>query len=116
MLLAGNARRNEDSQVTDGFVNCVDDRLPVRADLVHVVVEIKYPPKRLLRRRDVVPLRAEHDDRRLNVAQVDRGAVGCFDAAGREVVPNEKFINDELDLFRVQVDMTSPPPFEAQIS
>ena len=48
----------------------VDDRLSVRADIVDAVVKVEDPAERLLRRRDVVALRAEDDDRRADVAQV----------------------------------------------
>ena len=72
VLLARDAAGDEDAEMTDGLVDRVDDRLAVGADLVDVVVEIENPAERLLRRRDVVALRAEHDDRRADVAQVDR--------------------------------------------
>jgi len=63
VLLARHAGRNEDSQVTDRLVDGVDDRLSVRADLFDVLVKVKDPSKRLLRRRDVIALGAEDDDR-----------------------------------------------------
>jgi hypothetical protein len=44
-------------------MHSIDDRLPVCPDLVDIMVEIKDPAKRLLRRRDVVALSAEYDDR-----------------------------------------------------
>src|SRR5882724_133506 len=53
VLLARHAGRNEDSQVTDRLVDGVDDRLSVRADLFDVLVKVRDPSKRLLRRRDV---------------------------------------------------------------
>ena len=39
------AARDEDAEVTDGFVHGVDDGLPIRADLVDVVVEIENPAR-----------------------------------------------------------------------
>ena len=41
-------------------------------DFIDVVVRSRIQSERLLRRRDVVALRAEHDDRRSDVAQIDR--------------------------------------------
>ena len=64
------------------------------------LVEIEDPAERLLRRRDVVALRAEHDDRRADVAQVDRGAVRGMNPAGGELVADEQLVDDELDLLR----------------
>ena len=48
------------------------DRLPVRADLIGVLVKIDNPSERLLRRRDVVALGAEDDDGRADVARTVR--------------------------------------------
>ena len=116
MLLAGDPGRDEDSQMADRIVDRVDDRLPMLADLVDILVKIENPSERLLRRRDVVALRAEHHDRRADVAQVDGGAVGGPDQAGRQLVADEQLINDELDFLRIQVDMAAPPALEAQIA
>ena len=63
VLLAGDAGRDEDSEMADRFMDRVDDRLPVRTDVVDIVIEIEDPSQRLLRRRDVVALGAEHHDR-----------------------------------------------------
>ena len=62
------------------------------------------------------PLRAEHDDRRANIAKVDRRAVGSLDPACRKIIADEQFIDDELDFLGVQVDVTAPPAFEAEIT
>ena len=64
---------------TDTRVKALDDGLPVRLDLVDVLIEIENPAECLLGRRDVVTLRAEHHDGRANIAQIDRGAVRCLD-------------------------------------
>ena len=94
----------------------VDDGLPVGADLVHVVVEVEDPVERLLRRRDVVSARAEDHDRRTDVAQVDRGAVGRANLAGREVVADEELVDDPLHLLGVQRDVSAPPFLEVQVA
>ena len=62
--------------MADRLVDGVDDGLAVRPDVVDALVEIEDPAQRLLRRRDVVGLRAEDDDRRADVAQVHARAVG----------------------------------------
>jgi hypothetical protein len=54
--------------VADALVDRIDDRLPVRADLIGVLVKIDNPSERLLRRRDVVALGAEDDDGSADVA------------------------------------------------
>ena len=56
MLLLGDASGDKDSEMPDGLVNGVDNGLPIRPDLVDIVVEIENPAERLLRRRDVVTL------------------------------------------------------------
>src|SRR5262249_38923960 len=75
VLLPGNAARYKDAEVTDLLVHRIDDSLPVGADSAHAVVEVEDPAERLLRRGDVVALGTEHDDRSVDVAQVDRPAV-----------------------------------------
>src|SRR5579864_2483971 len=101
--------------MTDRFVNRVDDGLAVGAYFVDILVEIEQPAKRLLRRRDVVALGAEHDNRRTDVAQVDRALVGGLDSSGGQVVADEQFVDDELDLLGIEVDVTAPPALELQI-
>jgi hypothetical protein len=116
VLLLGHAAGDEDSEVTDGFVDRVDDRLSMLADVVHVVIEIEDPAERLLRRRDVVALGAEHDDRRTDVAEIDRCPVRGLDGACRELVADEQLVDDRLDLLGVQVDVAAPPLLEAEIA
>ena len=106
------AAGNENAEMADALVDRVDDRLAVGADLVDVLVEIENPAERLLRRRDVVALRAEHHDGRADIAQVDRGAVRRLDSAGGELVADEQLIDDELDLLGVQIDVAAPPALE----
>ena len=43
VLFLGHASRHEDSEMPDGFVDRVDDRLPVGPDLVDVGIEAKNP-------------------------------------------------------------------------
>ena len=116
MFLLGDAAGNEDAEMTDAFVNRVDDRLPVGPDLIDVGVEIENPVQRLLRRRDIVALGAEYQDRRSDIAQIDRLAVRHLDPAGGEIVADEEFIDDELDLLGIQIDMSTPPAFEFEVS
>src|SRR5262249_31372485 len=116
VLLSCDASGNEDAQVTDALMNGVDDRLAIGSDLVDVLVQVEYPSERLLRRRDVVALRAEHDDRRADIAEVDRGAVRCLDSSGGEIVADEQLVDDELHLLGVEIDVASPPALETQIA
>src|SRR5260370_23535237 len=116
MLFLGNAARNEDAKVTNARMNRVYDGLAIGGNFVDVLVKVENPSQRLLRRRDVVALRAEHDDGRADIAEVDRGAVRCLDSSRGEIVADEQLIDDELDLLGVQIDVTSPPPLEAQIA
>src|SRR5215470_6256614 len=39
-----------------------------------------------------------------------------MDSTGRELVADEQLIDDELDLFGVQVDVAAPPFLEAEIT
>src|SRR4051794_31724197 len=116
MLLPGNARRYEDAKVTDGFVHRVDDGLPVPADIVDAVIEIGDPPQCLLRWRDVIPLRAEDDDRGTDGAQIDPNSVARDNLGGRQLVSYEQIVDYELHLFAGEEDVAAPPFFELQVT
>src|SRR6516162_7246845 len=116
MLFLGNAAGNEDAKVTNARMNRVYDGLAIGVNFVDVLVKVENPSQCLLRWRDVVTLRAEHDDGRPDIAEVDRGPVRCLNSSRGEIVADEQLIDDELDLLGVQVDVTSPPALEAQIS
>src|SRR5262249_28432296 len=116
VLLLGDAARDKNAEMADGFVNSVHDRLSVGPDLVDVAIKIEDPAECLLRRSDVVALRAEHDDGRTDVAEVDDGAVRGLDATRREMIADEELIDNELDLLSVEVDVATPPPLELEIA
>src|SRR6266550_5338962 len=116
MLFLCDTTGNENAEVADRPVDRVDDRLPIGADLVDALVEIENPSKRLLRRRDVVALRAEHHDGRTDIAQINRRSVGALDSAGRKIVADEQLIDNELDLLGIEIDVTSPPALESEIT
>src|SRR6516162_5527531 len=101
--------------MTDILMDGVDDGLTAGADFIDVFIEIENPAKRLLRRCNVVPFGAKHNDRRANAAKIDRESAGSPDFSGGKIVADEQFIRDELNLFGVQIDVTAPPSFEAQI-
>src|SRR5579872_464931 len=102
--------------MTDRLVNGVDDRLPVIPDLIDVAVEVENPAQGLLRWRDVVALGAEHHDRRPNIAEIYGLTIRQFDPSSGEIVADEKLVDNELDLFGVQVDVTAPPSLEFKIA
>ena len=72
VLLFRHASGDKDAEVTDLVVDRVHDGLTVGADVVDVLVEIENPVQRLLRRGDVVALRAEHHDGRADIAKINR--------------------------------------------
>ena len=116
MLLLGDTAGHENAEMTDAFMNRIDDGLPIGPDLIYVGIAIEDPVQRLLRRGDIVALGAEHHDRRPDIAQVYLLAVGHFDLAGGEIVADEELIDDELDLLGVQIDVPAPPAFEFEVS
>ena len=116
VLLACDAGGNKNAEMPHGFMDRVDNGLAVGAELIDVLIEIQNPSERLLRRSDIVALRAEHHDRRTDIAQVDCRSVRRADLAGRQLVANEKVVDDRLDLGGVQIDMSTPPALEAEIA
>src|SRR6476646_6132013 len=116
VLLSRYAGGYKDAQMSHGLMNGVDDGLSVGADFVDVLVEIENPSEGLLGRRDVVAFRAEHHDRRADVAKIDGHAIRGLYKAGGELVADEEFIDDELNLLGIEIDVASPPALEAEIA
>src|SRR5215475_11025140 len=102
--------------MADGFMDRIDDGLSVGSYCVRIVIEIENPAECLPGGRDVIALRAEHHDRRSNVTKVYGPAIAGLDHAGRELIPNEQLIDDELDFLGIEIDMGAPPAFEAEIA
>src|SRR5947209_8549059 len=98
MLFPRDRGGNEDAQMADALMDRVDDRLPVTSDFVIVLIEIENPSECLLGRRDVVAFRAEHHDRRADVAQVNRPTIRGLYPTRSEIIADEQLIDDELDL------------------
>lgn len=65
---------------------------------------------------DVVAARAEHDDGRLDVAQVQADAVAGDQLGGGQPVADEQVVDDVLDLVAIQVHVAAPPFLEAQVA
>ena len=80
--------------MTDAVMQAIDDRLAGIDDFVLVIVEIEYPVQCLLRRRDVVAPRAEHDNRRFDVAQVNARSIGAAQFARHELVADKQLVGD----------------------
>src|SRR5262249_9798028 len=102
--------------MTDRVMDGVDDSLAIGADLVDILVQIKNPAERLLRRRDVVAVGAKYDDGRADIAQVDCRSIRYADVAGGEIVADEQFVDNELNLFRIQIYLATPPALKAEIA
>src|SRR6516162_893493 len=116
MLLLCDAARNEDTQMSDCLMNGVNNRLAIGSNLVDALIKVEYPSKRLLGRRDVVALRAEHHDRGTDVAKIDRSAVRGLDLSLGEMIADEQLIDDRLDLLGIQIDVASPPLLKTKIA
>ena len=112
MLLGGHLAGDENAEMADALVQRINDRLTIRDDLVDAVIQVEDPIERLLRRRDVVAERAEHDDRRADFTQVNTAAIAGSELACVELVADEQFFDDELHLLGVQQNRSAPPFLE----
>jgi len=99
----------------DRVMHRIDDRLSVRSDIVDASVEVEDPIQRLLRRSDVVGLRAEDNNWGANITKIDARAVRGPDRRRGELVADEQFIGDELHFASVEQHMTAPPLLKFQI-
>ena len=96
----------------DFLIQAVEDCLTGTPNLLDVLIAVEDPIKSLLGRRDVVPLRAETDDRRLDITQIEAHAVAGDDLRRRELVAYEKVIDHVLHLFPAQQNEIAPPFLE----
>src|SRR5918994_1032414 len=115
MLPASYLTGDENHQVADLFVQHVDDGLAVADDVVHATVDIGDPVERLWRRGDIVAVRGEHHDRRLDLLQVEERAVGQWNLALVQAVADEQVLDDELHLLGAVLEEAIPPALELQI-
>src|ERR671910_1335560 len=116
MLPASYLTGDENSQVADLFVQHVDDGLAVADDVVHATVDIGDPVERLWRRRDIVAVRREDHDRRLDLLQVEERAIGQRNLALVQPGADEQVLDDELHLLGAVLEEAIPPALEFQIA
>ncbi len=114
VLAPGHLARDEDAQVPGGLMQGVDDGLAVGDDLALVVVEVGDPAERLLGRSDLVAPRAEHDDRRAHVAQVDACAVRGAQGPRGQLVADEQVVGDPAHLVGLEQHRRAPPGLELE--
>ena len=69
-----------------------------------------------MRRRDIVAVRAEADDRRLDLPDIEANAVAGNDLSGREFVADKEIVDHPLHLFAAQQDKIAPPLLELQVT
>ena len=112
MLLCRHLPGDKDAEMTDAVMQAIDDCLAGLDDFVIVIVEIEYPVQCLLRRRDVVAPRAEHDNRRFDVAQVNARSIGAEQFARDELVADKQLVGDRLHLLGVEQYRAAPPFLE----
>ena len=79
MFLLGDRGGDENAEMPDLVVNHVDDPLAANVDLMLVGIGVGDPVQRLLRRRDIVALAGENNDRRADRLEVE--ALPVFDLA-----------------------------------
>ena len=60
------------------------------------------------------PQEQKHDDRRLDVSEIDADAVGGADLPGRELVADEQIVDDPLHLAGVEQNGAAPPGLERE--
>ncbi len=102
MVFRGHLGADENRQMADLRINGVENPLAALPDFIDVLVVVEDPVQRLLRRRDVVAVRAEADDRRLDFPDVETNAVAGDDLTGREFVADKQIVDHPLHLFAAQ--------------
>jgi hypothetical protein len=114
VLGLGDLCRNENAEMADAVMERVDDDVPVCREFGHRGIEVGDPAQGLLRRRDVVAMGCEDDDRRLDPGQIDRRAVVEERLAAGELVADEQVLDDPADLGGVHEIESRPPALEIE--
>lgn len=84
MLKTRHLGGDEDAQMADMVVGQVDDALARGLQIPGGPVDDGYPAKRLMRRRDIVAIGGENDERILYTPQIDGAAVADQCACGHQ--------------------------------
>src|SRR5262249_53699869 len=98
VALLGHAGADKNGQMASLRINGVKDPLPAPSDLLDALVIVENPVQSFLRRCDVVSVRAEADDWRLDLANIKANAVASDDLASREFVRNKEIVDHPLHL------------------
>jgi len=116
VLFTPDAAGDEDSQMSDAVMGSVDDGLVMSQHVQVVAVQVGDPAQGLGRWRDVVPIGAEHQDRRANIAQVDAHAIRRHQLRRTQFVADEQVIDDVLYFHIVQEHVAAPVLLELQVA
>ena len=87
----------------------IDDALPANADFLDIRVAISNPVQRLLRRRDIIAVAREDNDRCAHILDVNGAARFKLRHITHQSVAHKYFANNPADLFLIQTEETTPP-------
>src|SRR5215475_12538292 len=116
MIFRGHRRADKYGQMAGLGVNGVEDPLPTFPYLIDALIIVEDPVQSLLRGRNVVPMRAEADDRTLDLPDIEANSVAGDDLARGEFVGDKEIVDHPLHLFAAQQYKIAPPLFKLQIA
>jgi len=108
------AGRDEDAKVADVGIGQVDDALPRFFESLCALVDGRDPAQRLVRRRDVVAVGGEDDERIANARQVSNAMRVDLDLSLLKPVADEQVLDDGDHLLAAQPIEAVPPPLEVE--
>src|SRR5262245_5226270 len=91
-----------------------DNALPRPLELRRVLVDRRNPAERLMRRRDVVAVGREDDERIADMAKIDAAVVVDPDLALLELVADKEILDNRHHLFAAEPVKPTPPSFELE--
>ena len=109
MFKACHTGRDKNSQMADMRVGQIDDALPCSLQVCSVGVDRRDPAKCLLRRRDVVAIGGENDERVSDSPQIGRVLIADLEQALLDLVADKQILDDGEDLLAAQ-EVEAPPP------
>src|SRR6266568_938506 len=116
MLQTRDACGHEEAEMSHMRIYEVDDALARPLQIVRVGVNGGNPAERLMRRRDVVAIGGENDERIMNAAQIDHAVRTDPQPSLFERVSDEQVVDDREHLFATEEIKSVPPPLKIEKS
>jgi hypothetical protein len=107
---------NEDAKMADMGIDEIDDPLPGTLEVVGILIDNRDLSKRLMGRRDVIPIGGEYDDGITDPAEIREAMVANPQRSLFQAVAHKEVLDDCENFFAAEKIKAAPPALEGQKS